>query len=124
MRIAEQLASGGADLVGGDLDSGAARRRRASSAAADIMNDASVGVATGCDMAALCPSDVYARPERRAEDGAQIWIAAVVLSLSLHAAGLVAVFVWPKPSPAPSDSTPIEIVVEFDAHAGIVATES
>jgi periplasmic protein TonB len=112
MRIAEELASRGIDLVGGGVESRAPGRRLSSSAETNFVTDASVGVANGFDIAALRPSNDYARPDRRADGGAQIWTAAVALSLSLHAAGLIAVLVWPKPSPAPSDSTPIEIVVE------------
>jgi protein TonB len=112
MRIAEELASREIDRIGGGIEPRSLRRRLGSNAPINFVTDASVGVTNAFDMAALRPRIDYARSDRSADVGAQIWIAAVALSLSLHAAGLIAVLVWPKPLPAPPDSTPIEIVVE------------
>jgi protein TonB len=112
MRIAEELASREIDRIGGGIEPRSLRRRLGSNAPINFVTDASVGVTNAFDMAALRPRIDYARTKRPADVGAQIWLAAVALSLSLHAAGLIAVVVWPKPPPAPPDSTPIEIVVE------------
>jgi periplasmic protein TonB len=111
MRIAEELASREIDRIGGGIELGSLRRL-GSNTPTNFVTDASIGVTNAFDTAALRPRIDYARPDRPADVGAQIWIAAVALSLSLHAAGLIAVLVWPKPPPAPPDSTPIEIIVE------------
>jgi protein TonB len=112
MRIAEERASQGVDLIGDGVESHPLGRRLASSAGTNFVVDASVGATNRFDIAALRPSIEYRRPDRHADGGARIWMAAVALSLSLHAVGAIAVLVWPTPPPAPPDSTPIEIVVE------------